>query len=308
MPRRILAGLPWAIVIGVACTALGQTAPPRASGGRPVPGHTTEMAPADQPGAAGLNPVIDGAANKRKLDDLLARWEEQSSRIKSLDAKFVRIDQSATWQDKTTYVGRAILKSPDLAFLDFQRLEGKKLEPYEQIRCTGDEVYHYRSATNQIFIYPMPADQRQRALEEGPLPFLFNMRAADAKRRYNMVFRTEDLKYYLLQIQPREQADREAFIRADVALNKTTFMPDVIRLLAPNGKDTQTYDFRGEGAYIRPNQAVNAANFKGVLLEGWAVVRHPEDGKSQSPAVGARDSSRPRQSLLQRPAQTGRQR
>jgi TIGR03009 family protein len=254
----------------------------------------------------GSRPTFAQKPAQARLDDLLARWEEQSSRIKTLDAKFVRIDESGVWQDKTTYLGRAILKSPDLAFLDFQQLDGKKLEPYEQIRCTGSEVYHYRSSTRQIFIYPIPADRRQRALEEGPLPFLFNMRAAEAKRRYNMVYKSENSKDFLLTIQPREQADREAFIQADVALNNPTFRPDWIKLLAPNGKDSQTYDFRGEGAHIRPNHSVNEANFKGVLLQGWAVVRHPDAGRRQSPAVGTQDSSRPRQPLQQPPAQTGR--
>ena len=34
--------------------------------------------------------------------------------------------------------------------------------------------------SSKIYIFPLDKDQRKRALEEGPLPFLFNMRAADA--------------------------------------------------------------------------------------------------------------------------------
>ena len=33
---------------------------------------------------------------------------------------------------------------------------------------------------------------QQRALEEGPLPFLFNFKAADAKKRYEMALVAED--------------------------------------------------------------------------------------------------------------------
>ena len=88
------------------------------------------------------------------MDELLRLWEQQSARSKrSTPGSFAK-----TWrkpgQSKRLYRGRAILKSPDFAFLDFQKVDGDKLVPYEQIRCTGKEVYHYRSANNQIFILP----------------------------------------------------------------------------------------------------------------------------------------------------------
>ncbi|HEV3120896.1 MAG TPA: hypothetical protein VGY53_03285, partial [Isosphaeraceae bacterium] len=117
----------------------------------------------------------------------------------------------------------------------------------------------------------------------------------DAKARYFMTYLGEDQDHHFLRIQPRDQIDREAFIRADVALSKETFMPNWISLLAPNEKDRQTFDFRGAGAWIRPNAPVEESNFKGVVLEGWDVVRNPgPDGKPQN-AVGARPRQAPAQ-------------
>jgi TIGR03009 family protein len=265
----------------------------RGQGNRPAgPGGGGGMAGQGQeidPAGAVPPRVADAQGLVAKMNELLRQWEEQSSKITTLDAQFTREDVLAAWQTKELYVGRAILKSPDLVFLDFQKVENNKKVPYEQIRCTGKEVYHLRSANSQIFIYPMPAQADQRALQEGPLPFLFNMRAADAKQRYFMTLKSETLTTYVIQIKPRQEIDREAFIQADVLLDKQKFLPTAMRLYAPNGKDYQTYKFTGEGCWIKPNAPVNETNFEPLILKGWQVIRNP-DGKGGAPgsnAVGA---------------------
>ena len=63
--------------------------------------------------------------------------------------------------------------------------------PYERIICTGKEVWQYRSDTQQIFIFPLGKDEQKKAIEEGPLPFLFNMQADDARQRYQMTLISE---------------------------------------------------------------------------------------------------------------------
>jgi TIGR03009 family protein len=284
--RRIMA-MVLTSVIGAwtAGAAFGQgnrPAVPSSPGGAPGQGQAVV------PRGAAPRGIIDARAAMAKMDQLLGLWEEQSSKIETLDAKFIREDMSRAWDAQEKYHGRAILKSPDYAFLDFQKVVGDKLVPYEQIRCTGRDVYHYRSANNQIFIYPMPAQQRERALQEGPLPFLFNMRAEEAKKRYDMILYDETLTSYVILIAPREQIDREAFIRADVILDKQRFLPDAIKLYAPNGQDTQTYWFRKEkeGSYIRTNVPVNDKNFEGLVLKGWDVIRNP-GGEGRSSGVNA---------------------
>ncbi|HEV3165800.1 MAG TPA: outer membrane lipoprotein-sorting protein, partial [Isosphaeraceae bacterium] len=191
---------------------------------------------------------------------------------------FSREDFDSKWQEKTFFQGRAILKSPDLAFLDFQKVVGKemKLVPYEQIRCTGKEVYQYLNERKQIYIYPLAKQERQRALEEGPLPFLFNMKADEANARYLMNLISENIQYYVITIQPRKAIDKSAFIRADVVLDRATFLPAGLKLyLPPDGKDVQTYRFTGDGHFIKPNVEVNEQNFQGKVLNGWDIVRDP---------------------------------
>jgi TIGR03009 family protein len=289
--RRIIAALlPCVFVSWAAGSALAQEpdkrANPPATKGRPdtTPNSIGQGAPQN---AQRFAVKID---DQRKMDNLLAKWQEQSANIKTLDAKFTREDFSATFEEKTVYAGRAILKSPDLAFLDFQKISenGKAVNPpvaYEQIRCTGKEVFHYRNPTHQVFVYPLAKEDRKRALEEGPLPFLFNMRADEAKKRYNLVLHTETPTQYIIKIEPRVAIDREAFIRADVALDKNTFLPDALRLHAPNGKDTQTYRFKGDNLSVETNKRVNEKNFQGFEPAGWKLIYNPSpDGTSQGPA------------------------
>ena len=66
---------------------------------------------------------------------------------------------------------------------------------------------------------------RQRALEEGPLPFLFNMKASEAEARYLMTLVSEDKDFYVISVAPRLRVDQEAFSKAFLKLNGKTFLP-----------------------------------------------------------------------------------
>ena len=125
--------------------------------------------------------------------------------MKTLDVWIYRIDRRPAWDEEVHYEGRAVFKNPQLAYLDFKKIktvtqrqgevgpvadpkDPKKLAttPDETIICGENEVWQYLYPTRQIFVFPLAKEQRQRALDEGPLPFLFNMKAEKAKARYEM--------------------------------------------------------------------------------------------------------------------------
>lgn len=241
---------------------------------------------AGKAGAGAVRPpanVPDPARMKR----LLAVWEQRSALLKTLDVRITRVDKSPAWGDER-YEGRAILMSPNLAWLDFQKVSHDdatnkdKLVPYERIVCTGAEVWQYRSDTRQIFIFPLEKENQKRALEEGPLPFLFNMKAAEAEARYEMALVNEGQGFYVISVVPRLQIDRESFSKAFLKLNGTNFLPDRIFLVSPDGKSTKDFTLTA----VKSNQAVAPENFKGqVLGPPWTVVRNPEGGGGAPPAA-----------------------
>ncbi len=195
------------------------------------------------------------------------------------------------------YEGRALFKSPNLAFIDWNKIaqDEKKRPlkdpqkkdkwlstPYERIVCTGGEVWQYKSDTQQIVIYPLGKNEKKKALEEGPLPFLFNMHAADAKARYGMTLIREDAKGYGVSIKPKLQEDKETFSIALVNLDGKYLLPVRILMRSPDGKsqkDFQLWD-------IHPNKVVNDKNFEGRPLGSpWKIVRNP--GGDDRPRAGA---------------------
>jgi TIGR03009 family protein len=240
----------------------------------------------------------------RKMDWLLGKWEEQSSLLNTLDVAILRIDDTPDWGDVEYYAGRALFKSPNRAFIDFNKIKldakNKPMKdpkdpkkwlatPYERIICTGQEVWQYRSDTQQIFVFPLDKDEQKKAVEEGPLPFLFNMKADQARARYQMTLMSEDDKGYGVSIKPKLQEDKDSFSLAYVMLDRRYLLPLRIVLVSPDGKSKK--DFRL--GPMTPNKAVNEKNFEGRPLgPPWKVIHNPA-GEERPRAGVARQRREP---------------
>ncbi|WZO99676.1 outer-membrane lipoprotein carrier protein LolA [Isosphaeraceae bacterium EP7] len=284
--------------------AAGQTAAPaprNAPQAQARPKAATQGTPAKpqearipKPAVPPLSPA-EIAARQKKMDDLLVRWEASSKKVTQLDVHMTRIDRSENWPAEW-YDGRAILKAPHFAMIDFRAIEidpatkkpvkgpdGKaKSKAHQKVICDGSNVWEYKDETKQIFIFPLGKEQKEKALLEGPLPFLFNMRAAEATKRYKMTWKEEKNDATIIEIVPRLDIDRDSFSRALVRLNNTTLMPDAMILYDPNGNDWQEYSLDD----VRPNAKINDDNFKGVMLAGWKVEKNsPTKPGAATPAT-----------------------
>jgi TIGR03009 family protein len=272
-----------------------------------VPGAATRVErQSGAPRQAGAASGAADAANAKKMDWLLELWEEKSAQLKTLDVKIFRVDKNPAWEQVDYYEGRALFKSPNLAFIDFNKIRQDDKQkpvrdprdntkwvstPFERIVCTGQEVWQYKSDTQQIFIFPLGKNEQKKAIEEGPLPFLFNMHAEDARKRYQMSLISEDAKTYGVSIKPKLPEDQESFSLAFVNLDRRYLLPVRIVMNSPDGKSQK--DFRLGSMY--PNKAVNDKNFEGKPLGSpWKLVRNPA-GDNPSRAAGklVRDGQRP---------------
>ena len=91
-----------------------------------------------------------------------------------------RVDVSAAWEERLKFEGRAYFQSPNLASVEFWEVENEEASRAHETReadLAHDRVLQYVFPTKQVFVHPLAGEQRKRALEEGPLPFLFNMKA-----------------------------------------------------------------------------------------------------------------------------------
>ncbi len=266
-----------------------------------------------------VDPANPNPANAKKMAWLLKQWEQQSSLLKTLDVKILRVDQNPAWDELEYYDGRALFKSPNFAFIDFNKIKQDEKQkplrdpqnkdkwlstPFERIVCTGEEVWQYKSDTQQIFIFPLGKNEKKKAIEEGPLPFLFNMNAADAKARYWMSLISEDEKGYGVSIKPKLAEDKESFSIAFVNLDRKYLLPVRILMKSPDGKSQKDFKLRE----MYPNKVVNDKNFEGKPLGSpWKIVRNP--GGDDRPRAGgnrARDpqgepaAARPRAGAIDR--------
>lgn len=284
-----------------AVTPKGKSAPAGGSA-RPEAASQAKAAP---------EPAPDPQAQAR-LDALLAAWEKQSAKVQTLDASYYRIDKSAVLGDITVYHGRAMLKAPFIACLNTEtvKVDAKtemklvsdaiqwerqapaervgpdpipktKRELYDRIVCTGETVFHFDAAAKQIFEYPLSQEDREAALQQGPLRFLFNMKRDDVLKRYHMRVVGEDDRVWQIQIVPKLDIDRNAFAQAVLVLRKTTFLPESIVLQEPNN-NTQRFFL----TQVTPNQPINDINFT-PQLDAWKranyeVVKNPPPG-AQAP-------------------------
>ncbi len=279
--------------------AAGRSAP-AARAAQAAPGRNQNQAAA-APGQtqAQAQPASDPA----RLKWLLQKWEQQSAKLKTLDVRIYRVDRDFRWKDEVHFEGRAVFKNPDLAYLDFSKL---KLAPnakgqmapvkdpkdqkawlknhHETIVCNEQAVWQYLYDGRQIYIFPLAKGERQRALDEGPLPFLFNMKARDAEARYQMSLEGENAQYYLVKVLPKIQEDKESFKWALLYLEKTYLLPARIRLLSPDGKSSRDFYLDRQ----LPNAKVDDKIFKGGSIPGWKVQKNPAADGPQMGSAGGR--------------------
>jgi hypothetical protein len=108
-----------------------------------------------------------------------------------------------------------------------------------------------------IRIHQLPPPKPGQVADDNFLSFLFGMRAAEAKSRYQLTYvppGPDDKWYYYIKIQPIHPADKHEFTEARLALNNKTFLPAQVWFQEPNGNEV-TWDFTKviNGADIRGN-------------------------------------------------------
>lgn len=316
----------WTLTLAVgawaAGSASGQATQPATK--RQVPaGKAAQAAPVDP---AAIKARQDAELQARQaMDDVLAQWEKKSKKIISLDVAFEKVERNQGFGDQF-YQGRAMLQSPDLACLEFRKVKldanGKPLmkpdkdgkpvvqlekEPYERIVCTGKEVLQYDWNAKKVFVFPLQQQARQKALQQGPLPFLFNLNASEARQRYSMSLLKQNNQEFLIGIVPNEEIDRGSFTQAFLWLSKETFLPNKLVLFPVGEKNPVEYRFTGENAVVRANTPMDKNYFAFSKIPGWKVIINPgENGEAPAanaaPAAGDAQPRRPVAQPAMRPA------
>lgn len=269
--------------------------------------------------AAQGRPPVTGARPRTfdpRLERILMEWEARSSKIQTLQAEFSHYYYDEVFGQRDPNTGRVkaqlgrgelVFESPDKGV--FRVYDGEKrglLDLIEKDRerwvCTGTEVYQYDNRLKQVTITPLPPEMRGTAISQGPLPFIFGMKAQQAKQRYRMLLRPlkeQRPQDVLIEVHPLRSQDLENFSRAFVILDTKSYLPRAIQVDEPRAASAQGaksdqpvsrsvyvfHDSKGRST-IAVNLRISGSEFS-TPTRGYHVVRNEalvsDDGAPASP-------------------------
>lgn len=209
-----------------------------------------------------------------RLDIVLGNWEKAMLNVQSLSAKVNRTKLDKTFQTTEVFEGTANYLRGAPGQTSRASLElFKKGQPqhFEKYLCTGNFLYQWSPAEKVIRRHELPPPKQGQIADDNFLSFLFGMKAADAKAKYQMTYvpaPANDKWYQYLRIQPKTANDKADFREARLVLMSHNHLPRQLWFLQANG-DEVTWDF----PKVDSPANLNAANFAHPQLpQGWQFV------------------------------------
>lgn len=214
-------------------------------------------------------------AEDPRLNILLNNWEISSAKIKSLHGKHIRSRSNSVFGTDSRATGKFYFEAPDKGRIDLtgkppakgdvSALKTKDGEPYkltadrdEKWVCDGKQVLMINDAEKQYEAMELPEEMRGKNIVESPLPFLFGMKAAEMKKRFQMdlIDYNPETRIAKLKAIPLQARDSQNFIRAEIMLDTKRYLPTFVALTDPAGTIVTRYIF--QEVEIDDNNALKA--------------------------------------------------
>lgn len=228
-------------------------------GNRQTPGNTSgrplsagARAADDEPAAQRPFPPLN-AQEQQRLRQLLAAWEAQSQGTKTLECRFQRWSyapgaapanvpkDTSTGVIKYAAPDKGLFKVEEKVFFAGMNDEGKPTyapqpgQYGEWWVCNGEELMEFNRGREECRIQTLPPEMRGQQIFNSPLPFVFNLDAAQIQQRY-WVRQVASPKPGVLLIEawPKMQEDRAQYRLVQVALDESSLLPTALVMYAPN--------------------------------------------------------------------------
>lgn len=211
-----------------------------------------------------------------QLDSVLDAWEKSLTSLRSMYAVCQRTTLDKVFQTKEVFKGSAkYMKAPpgqgSRASLELVKVTNPQI--FEKYLCTGTFLYEYAPASKVIRIHDLPPPKPGQIADDNFMSFLFGMKAAEAKQRYQINL-SGDQYYHYLQIQPRLAADKADFSVAQLVLRRDNLLPARVWFHQPNGNEV-TWEFQA-----RRDVELPAKDFEQPQLPpGWNFERMSAQAK-----------------------------
>lgn len=241
------------------------------------------------------------------LEKILTDWETYSSRFQRLAGAFARRKYDPVFAVEFWSDGKFVYESPDKGCYQLDGVTPAKPKPGAAVKKTPQGVPYQRKTDrsekwvcdgvnvtridDQEKTYErveIPQEQRGKNIIDGPLPFLFGMKAQQAKLRYILELLEPASQFpedFQIHVLPRRRDDQASWTEARVILDSERFVPKAVILTHPGGSETvhifreieinKTNKFKElfTGDPFKPN----LASYKQVLNQAAAEL--PDDSR-----------------------------
>jgi TIGR03009 family protein len=193
-----------------------------------------------------------GPAEQQQLHQFLLAWQQQSQGTKTLDCKFKRWHYDIKGAQANVHATKAegviryaapdkgLFRVDELVF--YQGLVAGKPE-YKTIDgqfgehwiCNGKQLIEMDRSKEECEIQDLPPEMQGQQIFNSPLPFVFNLDAAQILDRYWV--RLVDINnpdVVLVEAWPKRQEDRAQYKLVQIGLDAKTFAPQALIMFAPN--------------------------------------------------------------------------
>lgn len=253
---------------GIAVPAWAQQALPIQRPTSPNPAASQSVLPAkpaETPTPADSQVVV---VDSKELARVLAEWEQKTARITKLQGRHERYEYDDVFTVEKRAVGSFWFEAPDKGRIDFdpgaiptppvnpQKRSATgvpySVQPEDQQSwvCTGTEILQIDVKEKQYSLIQIPPQHRGQNIIDGPLPFLFGVKADQLKERYKLsigdkhgVPGSDQRVNYHIVAAPLRINDAQEWSRAEVLLDAEYCLPTAIRLIDPGGQKTTVYRF-----------------------------------------------------------------
>jgi TIGR03009 family protein len=229
------------------------------------------------------------------LHRLLRAWEKQSQAVQTLACEFKRWEYDETFGQRNPQNPNQVIPkeskgeikyaAPDKGLYHITEMRipigveaGQPKfqttgEGGEHWVCDGQSIWEYNYDKKQLIERRLPPEMQGKAIQDGPLPFLFGAQADKLLARYWMRIVTPATVQgqVWLEAFPKSQIDAANFQRATVILDGASLFPVAIEVHLPNGKSRHVHQLFN----TVPNNPLRflQANFaKPALPRGWTKV------------------------------------
>jgi TIGR03009 family protein len=213
------------------------------------------------------------------LQAVLDAWETESGKIQTLAGVHERYVYNITFETATVASGKFFYAAPDRGRIDLEGVDPEKMNfgaagmkkgaagapfTYKADRneiwvCTGKEVVTAVELDKTYQAFPLPPDMQGKNIINGPLPFLFGMKADEARRRFELKLLNDDPSKAIIRAIPRTQLDSQNFGQATIILDKQKYLPFAVQLIDTAGTTETVFKF------VPDKMAVNSPNFWGFF-------------------------------------------